>query len=235
MREFRITQEQLDRIFAKGVRGEVYSILANLPVISGTVTHEPSSIPEVRVTLEGKKHAPVHETVGMWGEAKEEPLPDYRPGLPGGEDLADDPNVKWELDDDRTPGSFRLVKKRPEKSPHDFFYEYTMSTYNNPDEPDDALAQLNAAHKAEKEELEYARALREKETHVQAAKLQKLRQDVVFWKEEVRNHERKIFARIDAGGTSTEYDMEVMKSVQNMLAEAEKRLNHELSIMWAKP
>lgn len=247
MRAFRITQAQLDEIFESlGHYGRVYDILANLEVINEMVMDKPSSIPNVRVTVEGRKRPPVHETVGMWGEPKEEPLPDYRPGQPGGEDLADDPNVQWELDDDRTPGTFRIVKKRPEKSPHDFFFEgktleYKMSRKDfeqeyltTPTHHDDALDALNAVHKAEMEEREYARAMKAKHAEAQSERLSRLREDVAYWKDEVRVHERKMFQVIDAGNKPLEYDIEVMQSVHSMLADAEKALNHELTIMWAE-
>jgi hypothetical protein len=244
VRAFRITQAQLDEIFESlGHYGRVYDILANLEVINEMVMDKPSSIPNVRVTVEGRKHPPVHETVGMWGEPKEEPLPDYRPGQPGGEDLADDPNVQWELDDDRTPGTFRIVKKRPETK-QDFFYgktlEYKMDRKDFeqeyltiPTSHDDALDALNAVHKAEMEEREYARAMKAKHAEAQSERLKRLRADVAYWKSEVQIHERKIFAKIDSGSSANEYDLEVMQSTHNLLAEAEKALNHELTIMWA--
>lgn len=231
MRAFRITQAQLDEIFESlGHYGRVYDILANLEVINEMVMDKPSSIPNVRVTVEGRKHPPVHETVGMWGEPKEE---------------EDDPEAKWMLDDDRTPGTFRIVKKRPEKSPHDFFFEGKTLEYKmdrkdfeqeyltTPTSHDDALDALNAAHKAEMEEREYARAMKAKHAEAQSERLKRLRADVAYWKSEVQIHERKIFAKIDSGSSANEYDLEVMQSTHNLLAEAEKALNHELTIMWA--
>lgn len=224
MRAFRITQAQLDEIFEHPLPDHAYQILANLTVINEMIVDEPVI-----------KAVPVHETVGMWGEPKEEPV--------------------WTPNDDREAGTVRLVKKRdggqkpllnffmgkmaeypdPEHSKEQFEKEYLGTWTEKVDlrgkaagvaamVSDRAVDELNAAHRLELLEREASRIQEAKRAHTSAQELVQLQGKAAFYEKLVKDNEALIFAALDKGEKPNQFYVDNFKNYQTQLKTAEYEL-----------
>lgn len=217
MRAFRITQAQLDEIFEHPLPDHAYQILANLTVINEMVVDEPVI-----------KAVPVHETVGMWGEPKEEPV--WTPN--------DDREYKVRQVKSREPGKqdFFMGKMTTYDSSAKRFEEEYLGTWTEKVDLNSkaagvasmvssrAVDELNAAHKLELLEREAVRIEEAKRAHTSAQELVTLKGKAAFYEKLVKDNEALILDALSKGEKPNQFYVDNFKNYQSQLKTAEYEL-----------